>query len=82
MAKYFARACPKCNGYLGVVVPPPERKTAVRPINGLCLRCGYRLVWMLILGGRSLSPSVERSGCSIATPEDYGDKTKLHKESW
>src|SRR5262245_16337324 len=38
VAKYPDRSCPKCSGYLGVVVP--ERKQA---INGWCLKCGYRL---------------------------------------
>ena len=30
MAKYLARACPRCNGYLGVVLREPERNTGLR----------------------------------------------------
>jgi hypothetical protein len=40
MAKYLSRTCPKCNDYLGIA------------INGQCLRCGYRLAWILIVGRR------------------------------
>ena len=43
MAKYLQRCCPKCNGYLGIVIP--ERKQA---INGRCLKCGKRLAWVLV----------------------------------
>jgi hypothetical protein len=25
MAKYFARACPRCNGYVGIVMREPRR---------------------------------------------------------
>jgi uncharacterized protein with PIN domain len=44
MAK-FQRSCPKCNGYLGIVVPEQEVKVPVQAINGRCLKCGYRLAW-------------------------------------
>jgi hypothetical protein len=47
VAKYLERSCPNCNGYLGIVVP--ERKQA---INGRGLECGYRLVWVVVLGKR------------------------------
>jgi hypothetical protein len=32
MAKYLARSCPKCNGYLGIVIP--ERKTTL-PVQAI-----------------------------------------------
>ena len=44
VAKYLQRSCPKCNGYLGIVVP-------AQAINGRCLKCGYRLAWVLVRGG-------------------------------
>ena len=50
MAKYLQRSCPKCNGYLGIVVP--ERKA--QAINGRCLKCGYCLAWVLVLGKMAL----------------------------
>jgi hypothetical protein len=34
MAKYLARSCPKCNGYLGIVVPERKAKMPVQTING------------------------------------------------
>ena len=45
LTKYLARSCPKCNGYLGIVVPERKAKMPVQAINGRCLKCGYRLAW-------------------------------------
>src|SRR6266404_5575446 len=39
MAKYLQRSCPKCNGYLGIVVPERKAKMTVQAINGWCLKC-------------------------------------------
>jgi hypothetical protein len=47
MAKYLCRSCPKCNGYLGIVVPERKAKMPVQAINGRCLKCGYSLAWVL-----------------------------------
>jgi hypothetical protein len=47
MAKYLHRACPKCKGYLVIVIPEWKTKIAVQAINGRCLKCGYRLAWVL-----------------------------------
>ena len=52
MAKYLQRSCPKCNGYLGIVVPERKAKMPVQAINGRCLKCGYRLAWVLVRGKR------------------------------
>jgi hypothetical protein len=43
MARYLQRSCPKCNGYLGIVLPKRKAKMPVQGINGRCLKCGYRL---------------------------------------
>jgi hypothetical protein len=43
---------PMCNGYLGIVVPELKAKTPVQAINGRCLKCGYRLAALLVLGKR------------------------------
>lgn len=40
MATYLARACPRCNGYLGIVLREPGRNTPLMAINGHCLKCG------------------------------------------
>jgi C4-type Zn-finger protein len=53
MAKYVCRSCPKCDGYLGIVVPERKVKMPVQAINGHCLKCGYRLEWILIVDRRS-----------------------------
>ena len=50
MATYLARSCPKCGGYLGIVLREPGRNTPVRAVNGHCLKCGYRLAWIVIKG--------------------------------
>jgi C4-type Zn-finger protein len=47
------RSCPKCNGYLGIVVPERKVKMPVQAINGRCLKCGYRLAWVLVRGKTS-----------------------------
>ena len=54
MARYLYRTCPKCKDYLGVVVPePPEPVTEV-PIDAHCLRCGFKLAWKVVTGGKSI----------------------------
>jgi hypothetical protein len=34
MAKYVCRSCPRCKGYLGIVVPERVGKMPVQAING------------------------------------------------
>ncbi len=54
MPKYLYRTCPKCNYYLGVVVPkPPEPVTEV-PIDARCLRCGFKLAWKVVMGRKPI----------------------------
>jgi hypothetical protein len=61
MAK-FQRSCPKCNGYLGIVVP-------VQAINGRSLKCGYRLVWVLVRGKR-LTPQSALAPFDLSPADD------------
>jgi hypothetical protein len=56
-AKYLARPCPKCNGYLGIVVPERNAKLPVEAINGRCLD---RLAWILVRGQASVELSTSR----------------------
>jgi hypothetical protein len=35
MAKYLQRSCPKCNGYLGIVLPERKAKMPVRAIKAV-----------------------------------------------
>jgi hypothetical protein len=34
IAKYLQRCCPRCNGYLGIVIPKRKAKLPVQAING------------------------------------------------
>ena len=34
MAKYLARSCPRCNGYLGIVLREPGRNVPLQAVNG------------------------------------------------
>jgi hypothetical protein len=54
MAKYLSRSCPRCNGYVGIVLGEPARNTPLQPVNGHCLSCGSRLAWIVIRGESSL----------------------------
>jgi hypothetical protein len=49
-AKYIARNCPRCDGYLGVALGKQRRNARVQAINGHCAHCGYRLAWLLFRG--------------------------------
>ncbi len=54
MAKYLQRSCPRCNGYVGIVLREPGRNTRLQAVNGKCLGCGYRMAWIVIQSnGRS-----------------------------
>jgi hypothetical protein len=56
VAKYLQQLLSQVYGYLEVVVP--ERKQA---INGRCLKCGYRLAWLLVGSKASTQLSPRRS---------------------
>jgi hypothetical protein len=54
MSKYLCRSCPRCNGYVGIVLREPGRNTRLQAVNGQCFGCGYRLAWIVIQSkGRS-----------------------------
>jgi len=55
MARYLARSCPRCNGYLGIVLREPGRNVPLQAANGHCLRCGYRMSWIVIRDRKSRS---------------------------
>jgi hypothetical protein len=50
MAKYLARTCPMCKGYLCVVIQEDQSDSPARAIDAHCLNCGWRLDWKLIRG--------------------------------
>ena len=61
MAKYLARSCPRCNGYLGIVLREPGRNVPLQAVNGHCLRCDYRMSWIVIRGRKSRSAFGDRA---------------------
>ena len=62
MAKYLARICPKCGGYLGVVIPEPKEPTREIPVDAKCLRCGFDLLWKIVTGNRGLEREAREQG--------------------
>ena len=50
MARYLAIACPRCNGYVGIVIRDLARNVPVEAVNGRCTRCPDRMAWILIAG--------------------------------
>jgi hypothetical protein len=52
--------CPRCNGYVGIVLHEPGRNTPLQAVNGHCLGCGYRLAWIVIRGKRDTVRGLER----------------------
>lgn len=43
MARYLARSCPRCRGYVGITLPEPAKNTPLQAVNGRCVDCDYRL---------------------------------------
>jgi hypothetical protein len=52
MARYLARRCPRCDGYLGVVVWGRLPKSTAQSVNGFCAVCSHQMAWKLIHGKR------------------------------
>ena len=53
MARRLARICPRCNGYLGVVVDKPKAQSTSQSITGSCVVCSHKLRWTLFSGLRT-----------------------------
>ena len=51
MARYLFRNCPRCAGYLGIVLREPGRNTPLQAVNGHCLKCDYRLARIVVREG-------------------------------
>ncbi len=48
MVRYLCRSCPRCNGYVGIIVREPGQNVPLQAVNGHCVRCGYRMAWIVI----------------------------------
>lgn len=57
--KYLSRLCPRCNGYVGIIVREPGRNTPLEAVNGHCLRCSYRMAWIVIREKRDFARKLE-----------------------
>ena len=55
MARYLAHTCPRCRDYLGVVIPEPPGDSKEVPVDGVCLRCGFKLLINKIVLGKKLT---------------------------
>ena len=72
MAKYLARPCPRCNGYLGIVLREPRRNKGLRGVCGHCFRCHHRLAWTLIRGKALFPTNVEEKKRFISPALTWG----------
>lgn len=59
MPRNIARICPRCNGYLGVVLAERSRKSMTQSVNGSCVVCSHKMNWTLVHGSRG---GVDNSG--------------------
>jgi hypothetical protein len=41
MARYLARACPRCNGHVGIVIRERGRDVPLQAVNGRCTRASF-----------------------------------------
>jgi hypothetical protein len=71
MAKYLYRSCPRCNGYVGIVMRQPERDMPLQAVNGRCVRCRYRFAWIVIRGGRSSGSVKARQRLRLHAQENF-----------
>ena len=55
MARYLARACPRCNRYLGLTMRESPTWRPVQALKGQCVRCGHWFAWIVISGSGSAS---------------------------
>jgi len=54
MPRYLARACPRCDGYVGIVIREPEHNLTLQAVNGRYTRCCYRMAQSVIRGKRTI----------------------------
>jgi hypothetical protein len=52
MTRQLARRCPRCRGFMSVKILERGQNTRLQAVNGHCVRCRHRLVWIVIRGNR------------------------------
>ncbi len=50
MSRRLARICPRCSGYLGVVLGKRSPKSNTQSVNGSCVVCSHKMHWTLVHG--------------------------------
>ena len=50
MVRYLYAHVLAVNGYVGIVIREPGRNTPLQAVNGHCVRCRYRMAWIVITG--------------------------------
>src|SRR5262245_56431959 len=48
MDRYLTRVCLRCGGHVSIYLNQPEQGTPFQAVNGHCVRCAYRLAWIVI----------------------------------
>jgi hypothetical protein len=74
MARYLARACPHCNGYVGITIREPGRNVPLQAVNGRCTQCTFRMAW-IVIEGRGTERALSSKRFRIATDTSPGSKT-------
>jgi hypothetical protein len=78
MAKYSARSCPRCDGYLGTALREPERNTRRQAVNGHCVRWSCRMAWIVIEGD---GPKNKRTDSHGSVPNIIGYTSLWRRDS-
>jgi hypothetical protein len=61
MIRYLARSCPRCGAYAGITMRDPVRSAPIQALNGRCVGCSYRLVWIVIRASKKDRQRVDGS---------------------
>jgi hypothetical protein len=79
MAKYSARSCPRCDGYLGTALREPERNTRRQAVNGHCVRWSCRMAWIVIEGDGPKNKRTDSHGSvpNILGTRHSGEETRV-----
>ena len=68
MDRYLTRVCPRCGGHIGIYMQEPERDQPLQAVNGQCVRCRYRLAWIVIRGRDNIGKPRRRKHARIHRP--------------
>lgn len=78
MARYLARAHPRCNGYVGIVIREPGRNVPLQDVNGRCSGCAYHMAGIVIRGkGQSSASMQKRDQLGRKLPDHDSAATRL-----